>query len=72
MLRELGDALTRGETLNLHPFGKGIVKSRKTLENAEVVELRLRRSRQALAAGTDADAETTDNVDAAPIAEAAE
>lgn len=50
MLRELGDALSRGETLNLQPFGKGIVKNRKTLENAEVVELRLRRSKQAMAA----------------------
>lgn len=50
MLKELGDALSRGETLNLQPFGKGIVKSRKELENAEIVELRLRRSKLALQA----------------------
>ena len=48
MLRELGDALSRGETLNLQPFGKGIVKTAKTLENAEVIEMRLRRSKQSL------------------------
>ena len=50
MLKELGDALSRGENLNLQPFGKGIVKSHKNLENAEVVELRLRRSKIAVTA----------------------
>lgn len=64
MLKELGDALSRGETLNLQPFGKGIVKNRKDLENAEVVELRLRRSKLALKA---AETPATD-----PLAEAAE
>lgn len=64
MLKELGDALSRGETLNLQPFGKGIVKTRKDLENAEVVELRLRRSKLALKA---AETPASD-----PLAEAAE
>ncbi|MDJ0825472.1 MAG: HU family DNA-binding protein [Rhodobacter sp.] len=50
MLRELGDAVSKGETLNLQPLGKGIVKNRKELENAEVIELRLRRSKQAIEA----------------------
>lgn len=71
MLKELGDALSRGETLNLQPFGKGIVKARKDLENAEIVEMRLRRSKLALRA-----AESADNGDEraphAPLAEAAE
>ncbi len=64
MLKELGDALSRGETLNLQPFGKGIVKTRKNLENAEVVELRLRRSRLAM--------DAAENAALPPLAEAAE
>lgn len=73
MLRELGDALSRGETLNLQPFGKGIVKNRKSLENADVVELRLRRSRQALlASAADGGADSTETTDNDPLAEAAE
>ncbi|WP_172294173.1 HU family DNA-binding protein [Pseudoruegeria sp. HB172150] len=55
MLKELGDALSRGETLNLQPFGKGIVKNYRNLENAEVVELRLRRSKQAIRAAEESD-----------------
>ena len=80
MLKELGDALSRGETLNLQPFGKGIVKNRKDLENAEIVELRLRRSKLALKAaeemagdgmqGSDDDDET--HPARTPLAEAAE
>lgn len=76
MLRELGDALSRGDTLNLQPFGKGIVKTRKSLENAEVVELRLRRSRQAMAPASEGPSEDAPaQVDAPstdPLAEAAE
>ncbi len=68
MLRELGDALSRGETLNLQPFGKGIVKNRKSLENAEVIELRLRRSRQAM----EATATEVAAIDPDPFTEAAE
>ncbi|MCG6902002.1 MAG: HU family DNA-binding protein [Rhodobacter sp.] len=71
MLKELGDALSRGETLNLQPFGKGIVKTRKELDNAEIVELRLRRSKLALAAAEQTgDDDTPDPRD--PLAEAAE
>lgn len=43
VLQELGEALSRGETLNLQPFGKLIVKTRKRQGTADVVELRLRR-----------------------------
>lgn len=64
MLKELGDAFARGETVNLQPFGKGIVKSFKDLENAQVLELRLRRSKTAVRA-----AETGPKD---PLAEAAE
>ena len=73
MLKELGDALSRGETLNLQPFGKGIVKSRKELENAEIVELRLRRSKLALKAAEVAETERVDDAsDGDSVAEAAE
>jgi len=66
VLRELGDAFSRGDTLNLQPFGKGIVKNHKDLENAEVIEVRVRRSKVAMrAAEIGADAR-------APLAEAAE
>lgn len=71
MLRELGDALSRGDTLNLQPFGKGIVKSRKSPENAEIIELRLRRSRQSLTAHEPAATDPSPTSDD-PLAEAAE
>ena len=64
MLLELGDALSKSETLNLQPFGKAIVKNRKELENAEVIELRLRRSKQAVRAAATPPSD--------PLAEAAE
>ena len=68
MLKELGDALSRGENLNLQPFGKGIVKSRKDLENAEIVELRLRRSKLAVkAAEAAAEAIAEDNEGSRPV-----
>ena len=75
MLMELGDALSRGETLNLQPFGKGIVKNRKDLENAEIVEIRLRRSKLAMKAahaGAAPESETNGDADNGPLAEAAE
>ena len=76
MLKELGDACSRGETLNLQPFGKANVKRRKELENAEIIELRLRRSKLAVLAA-EAAAETAavspDLTEASdPLAEAAE
>lgn len=71
MLKELGDALSRGETLNLQPFGKGIVKTRKDLENAEIVELRLRRSKLALKAA-EGPASEVSSVFADPLADTAE
>lgn len=63
VLMELGEAFSRGDTLNLQPFGKGITKNRKDLENAEVIEVRLRRSKTAVRAS----AQVRD-----PLAEAAE
>jgi len=69
VLKELGDGFSRGETLNLQPLGKGIVKTRKQLENAEVIEIRLRRSRLAMAAHRTA---RTQDDDADPLADAAE
>ena len=77
MLKELGDVLSRGDNLNLHPFGKAIVKTRKSLANAEIVELRLRRSHQALASTVDmpnVEDSQSDGAEAAEdtVAEAAE
>ena len=63
VLKELGEALSRGDRLNLQPFGKAFVKNRKEVANAEVFELRLRRSKQAMAGGP---------APAGPLAEAAE
>ncbi len=67
LLKELGDGFSRGETLNLQPFGKGIVKTLKTLENAEVIEVRLRRSKLFLAS-----AASGEDDDADPLADTAE
>jgi len=50
MLKELGDALSREEALNLQPFGKASIKRNKDMPNAEVIELRLRRSKLAVQA----------------------
>ncbi len=58
LLKELGDALSRGETLNLQPFGKANVKRRKEVEHAEIIEMRLRRSKLAIKAA-EAAAETS-------------
>ena len=69
VLKELGDALSRGETLNLQPFGKANVKRHKDLEHAEIIELRLRRSKLAIAAAEAAEHPVTP-LD--PLAEAAE
>lgn len=71
MLKELGDALSRGETLNLQPFGKANVKRHKDLENAEIIELRLRRSKLALKAA-EAHGLGTPGTPKDPLAEAAE
>ncbi len=72
VLKELGDALSRGETLNLQPFGKAIVKNTKDLANAEIVELRLRRSKLAIKAAKAAAPEDTPTPPKDPLAEAAE
>lgn len=68
LLKELGDALSRGDTLNLQPFGKANVKRHKELEHAEIIELRLRRSKLAIKAAEDA----REDQPADPLAEAAE
>lgn len=43
VLREMGDAFSRGETVNLQPFGKGTVRAGRALETADVIDVRLRR-----------------------------
>ncbi len=72
VLKELGDALSRGETLNLQPFGKAIVKNTKDLANAEIVELRLRRSKLAIKAAEEAAPADAPKPPKDPLAEAAE
>lgn len=44
MLSVLGDALSKGEALNLQPFGKAKVTRQKPLDNGEVITTRLRRN----------------------------
>ncbi len=72
MLKELGDALSRGETLNLQPFGKANVKRQKDLEHAEIIELRLRRSKLAIKAAEAAADSEAPVIPLDPLAEAAE
>ena len=72
VLKELGDALSRGETLNLQPFGKAIVKNTKDLANAEIVEMRLRRSKLAIKAAEGAAPAGGPMPPKDPLAEAAE
>jgi nucleoid DNA-binding protein len=69
VLKELGDAVSRGDTLNLQPFGKANVKRRKDLEHAEIIEVRLRRSKLAIKA---AEAASDPLTPTDPLAEAAE
>lgn len=64
MLKELGDALARGDVLNLQPFGKANVKRHKELANADVIEVRLRRSKLAVQAAEDAAGEAAAPSDA--------
>ena len=45
VLAILGEALARGEQLNLPPFGKLDVKRRSEKENAEVFTCRIRRAK---------------------------
>ncbi len=74
VLKELGDAVSRGETLNLQPFGKANVKRSKDLEHAEILEVRLRRSKLAIKAAEEAAAPLDDTVVVPldPLAEPAE
>ena len=53
VLGELGNALARGEALNLPPLGKISVNRSKEVANADVMILKLRRVRPG-AAGSDA------------------
>lgn len=48
VLAELGEALSRGEALNLQPFGKVIVNRKKELANGEVLITRIRRAASAV------------------------
>jgi len=45
VLHELGDALSREETLALPPFGKVTVNRRKETENAEILICKIRRNK---------------------------
>ncbi len=75
VLLELGDALSKGETLNLQPFGKASINRHKELENAEIIEIRLRRSKLAVKAAVAHAVERLDDGGATPsdpLAEAAE
>jgi len=43
VLVELGDALSAGESLNIHPLGKVTVNRKKELEDREVLICKIRR-----------------------------
>jgi DNA-binding protein HU-alpha len=45
LLQELGDALSRGDQVNLQPFGKAQQTARREQATSEVLEIRLRRPR---------------------------
>jgi hypothetical protein len=47
VLHEIGDALSKGESLNLPPLGKLSVNRKKDIKNGEVLVCKLRRSRPA-------------------------
>lgn len=65
VLAELGEALSRGEQLNLHPFGKAVVNRTRDGANAEVLIVKLRRNKP----GPE---DAVPPPDADPLAEAAE
>jgi DNA-binding protein HU-alpha len=46
MLDVLGDALSKGEDLNLQPLGKVMVKRSKDMPNATVLTARIRRTKR--------------------------
>jgi len=54
VLREIGDALERGEALNVPPLGKLSVNRTKEGENANVIVAKLRRSKAMLKADEEA------------------
>ena len=45
VLRELGEALAKGESLNIPPMGKLSVNRTKETENADIIVAKLRRSK---------------------------
>ena len=55
VLSELGDALSRGEVLNLPPLGKVMVNRQKTLDDGEVLICKIRRKNRPKADDTTAD-----------------
>lgn len=68
MLKELGDALTNGETMNLQPFGKVQINRTKDKDNGEVLIVKIRRNQQAVDETVSVDEKKGPD----PLAEAAE
>jgi len=50
VLKEMGDALSAGETLNLPPLGKIRVNRSKDVDNAEILICKIRRNKPAVVA----------------------
>lgn len=46
-LAVLGEALSKGEEMNLQPLGKLMINNSKEVSNAQVLNVRIRRSKQA-------------------------
>ncbi|MEE9389293.1 MAG: HU family DNA-binding protein [Paracoccaceae bacterium] len=55
VLQEMGDALSAGEGLNLHPFGKVTVNRQKQMEDKEVLICKIRRKLASDSEATTAD-----------------
>jgi|Deesub1362A_J573_1020465.scaffolds.fasta_scaffold50311_1 hypothetical protein len=67
VLAELGNALSRGEELNLRPLGRASVNRVREGTKAEVLIVKLRRARADLEGGPEGSPDGTD-----PLAQAAE
>ncbi len=68
MLKELGDALTNGEIMNLQPFGKLQINRQKDKDNGEVIIVKVRRNQQAV----DETESLTEKKSDVPLAESAD
>ncbi|MBV0914109.1 HU family DNA-binding protein [Anianabacter salinae] len=68
LLKELGDALSNGEAMNLQPLGKLQINRTKDKDNGEVIIVKVRRNQQAVDETVPLDEKKPDD----PLAEAAE